>query len=148
MPKTINRKCASCAKLQIAESREQSCWVEGKCNNTRNYYRTRDRKLEAKRQKYAEDTGKSLPTQFEIDPDTYRAELVLYGNSPNKLGQVRGGVQAFQVLIYRGSNLVSQSNRVACAGMVQSDLEEAIDKGLEQIKELYDIPTFGKVIWR
>ena len=32
--------------------------------------------------------------------------------------------------------------------MVQSDLEEAIDKGLEQIKELYDISTFGKVIWR
>ena len=72
----------------------------------------------------------------------------MYGNSPNKLGQVRGGVQAFQVLIYRGNNLVSQSNKVACAGMVQSDLEEAIDKGLEQIKELYDIPTFGKVIWR
>lgn len=71
MPKTINRKCASCAKLHIARSREQTCWVEGKCNNTRNYYRTRDRKLETKRRKYAEDTGKSLPTQFEIVPDTY-----------------------------------------------------------------------------
>lgn len=148
MSRKFNKKCAGCAVLAISESREQTCWVEGRCNNTRNYYRTRDRKLEAKKRKYAEDTGRSLPTQFEILPDTYRAELVLYGNFPNKLGQVKGGVQAFQVLIYRGSNLVSQSNKVSCAGMVQSDLEEAIDKGLEQIKELYDISAFGRVIWR
>lgn len=72
----------------------------------------------------------------------------MYGNPPNKLAQVKGGVEAFQVLIYRGSQLVSQSNKVSCAGMVQSDLEEAIDRGLEQIKELYDISVFGRIIWR
>ena len=81
-------------------------------------------------------------------PDTYRAELVLYGNRPNKLGQVKGGVEAFQILIYRGSNLVSCSNKVSSAGMIQADLEEAIDQGLEQIRELYNIGVFGKVNWK
>ena len=148
MPKAINKKCAACAKLPIAESREQTCWVESKCKNKRNYYRSRDRKLESKKEQYAISTGKVLPTKFEIVPDTYRAELILYGNRPNKLGQVKGGVEAFQVLIYKGSSLVSQSNKVSCAGMVSADLEEAIDSGLEQIKELYDVSVFGKIIWR
>ena len=148
MPKVINRKCANCALLAIAESREQPCWDESKCKHRRNYYRSRDRKLESKKHSYAIATGKVLPTNFEIVPDTYRAELVLYGNRPNKLGQVKGGVKAFQVLIYRGSSLVSQSNQVSCAGTISADLEEAIDRSLEQINELYDIRTFGRVIWK
>ncbi len=134
--------------MPIAESREQTCWVESKCKHKRNHYRNRDRKLDSKKQQYAKDTGKVLLTKFEIVPDTYRAELVLYGNRPNKLGQVKGGVAAFQVLIFRGSKLVSESNQVSCKGMVQADLEQALDKALEQIGELYDVGVFGNVIWR
>ena len=32
--------------------------------------------------------------------------------------------------------------------MIQADLEEAIDQGLEQIRELYNIGVFGKVNWK
>ena len=124
---------------EFAEARENDCWVEGKCNNTRKYYRSRDKKLKSKQRSYAVATGKALPTEFEIVPDTHRAELVLYGNRPNKLGVVKGGVKGFQVLIYLGSNLVSQSNYVSCAGMIQADLESAIDSSLEQIDKLYGV---------
>ena len=49
MPRAINKKCGSCAFLDIAESREQPCW-ENKCNTKRNYYyyRTRNSKLQSK----------------------------------------------------------------------------------------------------
>lgn len=107
-----------------------------------------DRQLKSKQKSYALATGKPLPTQFEIVPDTYRAELVLYGKRPNKLAVVKGGVKAFQVLIYKGSNFVSQSNKVACSGMVQSDLEEAIDLALEQVDQLYEIKNWGEILWR
>lgn len=148
MPRAINKKCQGCASLSIAESRKESCWVEDQCKNRRNYYRSRAKKLQSKNKSYALTTGKIPTTEFEIVPDTYRAELVMGGACPNKLGQVKGGVGWFQILIYRGSKLVSQSNKVLCKGMVQSDLEEAIDLGLEKIKELYDISAFGQVSWR
>lgn len=147
MPRKINRKCAACANLPIDESREQTCWSESKCKNKRNHYRSREKKLKSKQQAYAVATGKILPTEFEIVPDTYRAELILYGNRPNKLGVVKGGVKGFQVLIYLGSSLVSQSNYVACAGMIQADLELAIDSSLEQVDRLYGIKTYGEIIW-
>ena len=148
MPRKFNKKCAACAGLAINRAREQSCWNESSCPNRRNYYRSRDRKLKSKKQSYAIATGKPLPTQFEIVPDTYRAELILYGRRPNKLAVVKGGVKGFQVLIYQGSNLVSQSNMVSCAGMIQSELEEAIDGALGQIGELYGIKTWGEILWK
>jgi len=72
----------------------------------------------------------------------------MYGNRPNKLGVVRGGVKGFQVFIYRGSSLVSQSNYVSCAGMIQADLEETIDQSLKQVDRLYGIKTYGEVLWK
>ncbi|MEM6614729.1 MAG: hypothetical protein AAF652_21305, partial [Cyanobacteria bacterium P01_C01_bin.72] len=123
-------------------------WVESTCKNKRNYYRSRDRKLNSKKEQYAIASGKVLPTQFEIVPDVHRAELILYGNRPNKLGVVKGGVKGFQVFIYLGSSLVSKSNYVACAGMIQADLESAIDQALEQIDRLYGIKTYGEIQWK
>ncbi|MGB5635352.1 MAG: hypothetical protein WBM86_21570 [Waterburya sp.] len=81
MPRPLNKKCLTCSASSIDQARENSCWVEGKCNNTRNYYRSRDKKLKSKQQSYAIATGKVLPTQWEIVPDTFRAELLLYGNT-------------------------------------------------------------------
>lgn len=148
MPRPLNKKCLACSASSIDQARENSCWVEGKCNNTRNYYRSRDKKLKSKQQSYAIATGKVLPTQWEIVPDTFRAELVLSGRQPNKMGLVKGGVKGFQVLVYRGSDLVSQSNYVSCSGMVQADLEAAIDQALEQVGELYQIKTWGEIVWK
>lgn len=148
MPRDFNRKCAKCAFMPIAESRERSCWIEGKCNNTRKYYRSRDRQLETKKKQYASFTGKTLPTTFEIIPDTYRAELILFGKSPDKQKLVKGGVRGFQVLIYRGSHLSSKSEIVSCGGMNQANLESAIDKALTQVGELFQIKTWGKIIWQ
>lgn len=148
MPRPLNKKCLNCSVSEIAKARQNPCWVEGQCNNTRNYYRSRDKKLKSKQQSYAVAAGKVLPTQWEIIPDTFRAELVLYGRQPNKMGLVKGGVKGFQVLVYRGSNLVSQSNLVSCSGMIQADLEEAIDLALKQVGELYQIKTWGEIIWK
>ncbi|MEL6441802.1 MAG: hypothetical protein AAFQ80_21435 [Cyanobacteria bacterium J06621_8] len=148
MPRPINRKCAACAKLCISKSRNQTCWSESKCISKRNYYRTRSGKTANKRQNYARDTGKVLPTTFEILPDTYRAELIMFGKPPDKLGLVKGGVKGFQVNIYQGSKLVSQSQVVSCSGMVQSDLEAAIDKALDQVKQLFEVVKFGQIIWQ
>jgi len=148
MARALNKKCLACSQCTIAEARENDCWVEGRCNNTRKYYRSREKKLKSKRQAYAISTGKTLSTEFEIVPDTHRAELVLYGNRPNKLGVVRGGVKGFQVFIYRGSSLVSQSNYVSCAGMISADLLSAIDSSLEQVGELYGVRTWGEIVWK
>jgi len=148
VPRPINKKCLACASLEIAEARENSCWDESRCVNRRNHYRSREKKLKSKQQAYAIATGRVLPSEFEIVPDTYRAELVLYGNQPNKMGVVRGGVKGFQVYIYCGSNLVSQSNYVSCAGMIQADLEEVIDLSLEQVDKLYGVKTYGEILWK
>ena len=110
MPKTLNKKCASCAFLDIAESREKSCWVEGKCNNKRNYYRSQESKLRSQRNSYAIRQGK-LPVQtFDLSPTGYRAELIMYGRRPDNNNQIRGSLKGVQILIYEGSNLILQSN--------------------------------------
>jgi hypothetical protein len=74
MSRSINKKCAACALLNITEAREKSCWVEDQCKHRRNHYRTRERKLQSQKQQYARKSGKVLPTQIEIVPDTYRSE--------------------------------------------------------------------------
>ena len=99
MPRSLNRKCLKCASLLIDESRENSCWIEGKCNNTRNYYRNREKKLANKKKNYALSQGKAIPQKFTLIPDSYRAELVLFGKPPNKLGLVNGGVKGVKVNI-------------------------------------------------
>lgn len=148
MPRLTNRKCQKCAFLQIDESREQSCWVEGKCNNTRNYYRHREKKLENKKKSYALATGKIVPQKFNFVPDTYRAELVVYSKMPNKLGLVNGGVKAIKVNVYQGSNLAFESDITRTAGTVQRDLEALIDNILEQLNQQFQIKNFGEIIWK
>ena len=67
MPKPINKKCLTCAFLPVEESRLQSCWIEGTCNNKRYYYKERDRKLEHKKKNYAIAMGKINPETFDLD---------------------------------------------------------------------------------
>ena len=148
MARTFNRKCFTCAHLPIDESREQSCWSEGKCNNTRKYYRSREKKLLHKKQNYARSQGKVVPQQFALVPDSYRAELVLYGKPPNKLGLVNGGVKGLKVNIYQGSLLKYESAITRTSGMVQRELEELIDSTLNQLNEQLEIGKFGAVIWQ
>ncbi|MEY2832288.1 MAG: hypothetical protein RLZZ574_1546 [Cyanobacteriota bacterium] len=148
MPRLTNRKCQKCAFFQIDESREQSCWIEGKCNNTRNYYRHREKKLENKKKSYAVATGKIAPQKFTIVPDTYRAELVIYGKMPNKLRLVNGGVKAIKVNVYQGSNLAFESDVTRTVGMVQRDLEALIEQVLVQLNEQFQIKNFGEIIWK
>ena len=148
MPRIINKKCASCAFLDIAESREQSCWVEGKCKNKRNYYRSRESKLESQRNSYALKQGR-LPVQtFDLSPTGYRAELVLYGKRPDKNNQIRGVLKGIQILVYEGNNLILQSNVYETAGMRASQVEELIDVNFQQLKEKFGIYKFGAIIWK
>ncbi|MGL6341243.1 MAG: hypothetical protein ACRC80_19140, partial [Waterburya sp.] len=126
----------------------QSCWVEGKCNNTRNYYRNREKRLENKKKTYAVATGKIAPQKFDLVPDTYRAELIIYGKMPNKLGLVNGGVKAIKVNVYQGNNLAFESDITRTAGMIQRDLEALIDQVLEQLNQQFQINNFGKIIWK
>ncbi len=148
MPRIINKKCASCAFLDLAESREQSCWVEGKCKNQRNYYRSRESKLESQRNSYALKQGR-LPVQtFDLSPTGYRSELVLYGKRPDKNNQIRGVLKGIQILVYEGSNLILQSNVYETAGMRASQVEELIDVNFQQLKEKFGIYKFGAIIWK
>ena len=148
MSRKINRKCQQCAFLDIGESREKTCWAEGSCNSKRNYYRTREKKLSSKTKSYAIASGKIPPTKYEIVPDTYRAELILYGKSPNKQGLVNGGVKAIKVNVYQGSHLRFESNLTATAGMTSADLEDLIDKTLGELDRQFGIKLFGEVIWK
>ncbi len=148
MPRTINKKCSACAFLDISESREQSCWVEGKCNNKRNYYRTRDSKLKTKNNSYARTQGRIPVQTFDLSPTGYRAELVLYGRRPDKNNQVRGVLKGLQILIYEGSNLILQSNVYGTAGMRASQVEELIDVNFQALKEKFGIYKFGAMIWK
>jgi hypothetical protein len=143
-----NNKCAACAVLDIAESREKECWVEGTCNHKRYYYLNRDKKLKNKKNTYAIATGKIVPQKFNFVPDTYRAELVVYGKMPNKSGLVNGGVKAIKVNVYQGSNLAFESDITRTAGMVQVDLESLIDQVLEQLNQQFQIKNFGEIIWK
>ena len=148
MARTFNRKCLACAHLPIAESREHHCWIEGKCNNTRKYYRSREKKLLHKKKSYALSTGKIVPQQFALVTDSYRAELILYGQPPNKLGLVNGGVKALKVNIYQGNLLKYESEITRTAGMVQRELEDLIDSTLYQLNEQFKISKFGEIIWK
>ena len=148
MARTFNRKCFACANLPIDKSREKSCWVEGKCNNTRKYYRSREKKLLSKKQNYARSQGKVIPQKFALIPDSYRAELVLYGKPPNKLGLVNGGVKAVKVNIYQGSLLKYESEITRTSGMIQRELEDFIDSTLQQLNEQFAISKFGEIIWK
>jgi hypothetical protein len=111
-------------------------------------HRHREKKLENKKKSYAVATGKIVPQKFEIVPDTYRAELVIYGKMPNKLGLVNGGVKAIKVNVYHGSNLAFESDITRTAGMVQRDLEALIDNVLEQLNQQFQIRNFGEIIWK
>lgn len=148
MPRPFNQKCAKCAFLDLTDSREQSCWVEGKCNNTRNYYRSRSGKLKNKQRAYAIATGKTPPVEFEIIPDTMRAELVIYGKRPNKQKLVKGRVKGIQVIVYKGSQEHYRSQVVATAGMTSYDLEALIDKAQEQTNEHFGTSRWGEIIWQ
>ncbi len=148
MPRTINKKCSACAFLDISESRERSCWVEGKCNNKRNYYRTRDSKLKTKNNSYARTQGRIPVQTFDLSPTGHRAELVLYGRRPDKNNQIRGVLKGVQILIYEGSNLILQSNVYGTAGLRASQVEELIDVNFQHLKEKFGIYKFGAMTWK
>ena len=148
MSKTINKKCASCAFLDITESREKSCWVEGKCNNKRNYYRSRESKLRSQKNSYAIKKNKTRVQNFDLSPTGHRAELVLYGRRPDKNNQIRGVLKGIQILIYEGNNLILQSNVYGTAGMRASQVEELIDVNFQQLKEKFGIYKFGAMTWK
>lgn len=148
MPKTLNKKCANCAFLNIAESREKSCWKEERCNHRRNYYRSRESKLRSQRNSYALKQGK-LPVQnFDLSPTGYRAELIMYGRRPDKNNQIRGVLKGVQILVYEGSNLILESNVYGTAGMRQSQVEELIDVNFRALKEKFGIYKFGAIVWK
>lgn len=148
MPRATNKKCASCSILDISSSREKSCWVEAKCNNKRNYYRSRDKKLVSQRNVYALRQGKKPVQSFDLSPTGYRAELIMYGKRPDKNNQIRGGLKGVQILIYEGNNLILQSNIYSTAGMRASQVEELIDVNFQQIKEKFGIYKFGNLLWK
>ncbi len=148
MPRTINKKCSACAFLDISDSRLKSCWVENKCNNKRNYYRTRDSKLKTKNNSYARTIGRTRVQNFDLSPTGYRAELVLYGKRPDKNNQIRGVLKGIQILIYEGNNLILESNVYSTAGMRASQVEELIDVNFQALKEKFSIYKFGAIIWK
>ncbi len=148
MPRPTNKKCASCAFLEIAESREKSCWVEGKCNNKRNYYRSRESKLRSQKNSYAIKKNKIPVQTFDLSPTGHRAELVLYGRRPDKNNQIRGVLKGVQILIYEGNILILESNVYGTAGMRSSQVEELIDVNFQQLKGKFGIYKFGAILWK
>ncbi len=148
MPRPFNKKCASCALLDIAESREKSCWKEGRCNNRRNHYRSRDSKLKTKNNSYARTQGRVPVQNFDLSPTGHRAELVLYGRRPDKNTQIRGVLKGVQILVYEGSSLILQSNVYGTAGMRASQVEELIDVNFQALKEKFGIYKFGGIVWK
>ena len=148
MPRPTNKKCASCAFLDITESKEKTCWNDYKCKNKRNYYRSRDRKLQSQRNIYAQKQGKIPVQTFDLSPTGYRAELIMYGKQPDRNNQIRGVLKGVQILLYQGSNLILQSEIYGTAGMRASQVEELIDLNFQVLREKFDIYKFGAVIWK
>ena len=149
MPRSINQKCLACSKLQKPESREHACWVEKTCSRKRTYYLRRDKELEESKRHYARSVGKPIPQKFDLNSEgIYRAELVIYGQEPDRNQLVNGGVNAIAFNIYQGKHKVYESHPLPTQGLLAYDLEELIDRGMAQLRQEFDIQKLGRIVWQ
>ena len=142
MPRKADPKCVYCAvhyvEENLAKSKHPECYVREKCRTKRYRLRNSNRVNAKRRQNMAKSKG--IATIEPVLPESYRAELEIYGKE-NQF------VHAIALKIYQGNKLSHQMLPQHTQGLRQPELEAYIQKLLSHLEAEYGIDCLGLIYW-
>lgn len=142
MPRKADPKCVYCAvhyvEENLAKSKHPECYAREKCRTKRYRLRNSSRVNAKRRQNMAKSKG--IATIEPVLPESYRAELEIYGKE-NQF------VHAIALKIYQGNKLSHQMLPQHTQGLRQPELEAYIQKLLSHLEAEYGIDCLGLIYW-
>lgn len=148
MPRRLNPKCLDCARLSVAEARQQhgaegdGCWDESLCHRRRSHYRKR-RDINAARrsayrqdveQKRAEAAPEALSVPIALKPVAY---LYLYRQKRQD-----APLHAIAVSVWQGDQRLLEVAPIHCAGLRNQQIQTYLMDVLKTLQSRFGITKF------